>query len=135
MIVAVAVLLFEGDQLFVLRRAPHKVGAGLWESISGRVEAGESPLAAAKRELGEEAGLKREQVQFDERPICAYDAKRGSEPMVVTVYRAQLVSGEAQRSDEHDAERWVSVDEYEALAGETMKPLVDAARFAASLPW
>ena len=45
-----------------------------WETAGGHIEAGETPLNAAKRELFEETGA----VQFDIEPICDYWA--GDEP-------------------------------------------------------
>lgn len=41
-----------------------------WETQGGHIEAGETPLEAAKRELFEESGA----VDFDIEPICDYRA-------------------------------------------------------------
>ena len=39
-----------------------------WETQGGHIEAGETPLDAAKRELYEEAGA----VEYDIKPVCDY---------------------------------------------------------------
>jgi 8-oxo-dGTP diphosphatase len=46
-----------GRTLLVLRRPPGLHLAGAWEFPGGRVESGETPEAAARRELAEETGL------------------------------------------------------------------------------
>ena len=47
------------------RFAAKDAGAGLWETVSGRVEADEAPLDAIAREVREETGLV---VAIDPRP-------------------------------------------------------------------
>ncbi len=54
--VAVGLLLAE-DQVLIAKRAKHKHQGGKWEFPGGKIEAGESPLAALARELEEEVGL------------------------------------------------------------------------------
>ena len=57
-----------------MRRSKDKdAGPGLWEAISGRVEVGEEPLAAARREVAEETGLS---VRIEPRPVTASAATR-----------------------------------------------------------
>ena len=53
----VAAILTYGDEILVCRRAQHKVSAGLWEFPGGKIENGEDPVNALKRELGEELGI------------------------------------------------------------------------------
>ncbi|MBX3270158.1 MAG: NUDIX domain-containing protein [Sandaracinaceae bacterium] len=111
-VVAVAAVIVDGERVLALRRAPQRdAGAGLWETVSGRVEPGEDPLDATRREIAEESGL---EVALDRRPIDAYAARRGEAPMIVVVYRARRVAGEVRRSDEHDEHAWVTPAELRA---------------------
>jgi ADP-ribose diphosphatase len=43
-------------RILLVRQYRHAVGQFLWELVAGRIEPGESPLAAARRELQEETG-------------------------------------------------------------------------------
>ena len=54
---------YEGKWLF----SKHKERE-TWETQGGHIEAGETPLEAAKRELYEESGA----VEFDIEPLCDY---------------------------------------------------------------
>ena len=111
--VAVTVLVFRDDQVLAMQRASTEAaGAGLWEGISGRVEADEDPLAAAEREVLEESGL-RVRVRF--RPVDTYAARRHGEPMTVIVFRAEHEAGEVVLSAEHDAYRWCGLEELTEL--------------------
>jgi A/G-specific adenine glycosylase len=51
------VVLERGGRWLVQRRAPGALLGGLWEFPGGRIEPGESPETAARRELREETGL------------------------------------------------------------------------------
>ena len=111
--VAVTVLVFRGDRVLAMQRASAEAaGAGIWEGISGRVEADEDPLAAAKREVVEESGLR---VRVRPRPVDTYAARRRGEPMTVIVFRAEHEGGEVVLSLEHDAYRWCSLEELTEL--------------------
>ncbi|MCE9603558.1 MAG: (deoxy)nucleoside triphosphate pyrophosphohydrolase [Planctomycetia bacterium] len=55
--IAIAVVEHEG-KLLIGRRPEGKPLAGLWEFPGGKVEAGESPAAAAERECLEETGVR-----------------------------------------------------------------------------
>lgn len=125
MIVAVVGVVVRSGEILAMRRSGLKVGAGLWEATSGRIEPGEEPIAAVRREISEETGL---QVHVHPRPVDTYAAKRGAEPMIVIVFRADWVEGEVSRSDEHDDHRWVTVDEFAELT--TLDRLAEAVRLA-----
>ena len=53
----IAAVVWRGDRLLVCQRPAHKRHGGLWEFPGGKVEAGESDAAAARRELREELGV------------------------------------------------------------------------------
>ncbi len=108
-IVAVCAVIVREGLVLGMRRARHKdAGAGLWETLSGRVSPGEEPLIAVAREIDEECGLS---VRIDPRPVDAYAARRGQSPMVVLVYRAEYLAGEVRLSEEHDAFAWLTAEE------------------------
>ena len=56
-VVAAVVAVSRGDRWLVLRRPSTGLLGGLWEFPGGKLEPGESPVAAARRELREETGL------------------------------------------------------------------------------
>jgi len=47
---------FPGKKILLVRQYRHSVGQFLWELVAGHIDAGEAPLAAARRELAEETG-------------------------------------------------------------------------------
>jgi len=119
---AVAAVIVRRNTVLAMRRSMKKdAGAGLWETVSGRVGVDEDPRDAIEREIAEETGLT---VRVDARPIDAYTARRGAAPMVVVVYRANYVDGEVVRSDEHDAHAWLTPSEFRANT--TLDRLADA---------
>jgi selenoprotein W-related protein len=125
---AVAVFVFRGDRLLAMRRSRSKDAApGAWEALSGRVEPGEQPPAAALREAREESGLV---VHLEARPVAAYQAKRNRDDMLVVAYRADAPAGDVALSNEHDAYAWMTLDEFAAAC--PFPPLVEAARRAAA---
>jgi 8-oxo-dGTP diphosphatase len=131
LVVAVAALLFDDDRLLCMRRsATRDAGPGLWETLSGRVRPGEEPLAAVRREIGEECGLA---VELDPRPVTAYAGKRNDQPMVVIVFRGRVAGGEVTLSDEHDAFEWLTPGDLARRS--PLEALVQAARTALELPW
>lgn len=55
--VAAAVVMRDNGRFLLARRPVGKVYAGYWEFPGGKIESGESPLAALRRELHEELGI------------------------------------------------------------------------------
>lgn len=122
--VAVTVLVFRDAKMLAMRRASTvEAGAGLWEGVSGRVKVGEDPIAAARREVYEETGLR---VQVHPRPVTAYAALRRGEPMTVLVFAAEHEGGEVVLSAEHDGHRWCDASDLSELGVPVQ--LADAAR-------
>ncbi|MFK8000272.1 MAG: NUDIX hydrolase [Polyangiales bacterium] len=113
------VAIFREGRVLALRRAEWKRGAGLWEVVAGRVEAGEAVESAAAREAVEETGL---DIELHARPLGAYPIA-GLDYFVV-LFRADAGAGDVVLSNEHDAHKWVTPVEFRALS--TLSPLADA---------
>lgn len=52
-----AALALDGGRVCLLRQYRHALETWMWEAPAGRIDAGETPLETARRELAEEAGL------------------------------------------------------------------------------
>jgi ADP-ribose pyrophosphatase len=48
---------FSDGKILLVRQYRHAVGQSLWELVAGRIDPGEAPLRAARRELLEETGF------------------------------------------------------------------------------
>lgn len=66
------------DGIILVRQYRHTVGDFLWEIPAGRIERGESPIAAAKRELAEETGYRARRLKLlmDVYPTPGFVAER-----------------------------------------------------------
>lgn len=84
---------FDDGRMLLVCQYRHSVGGYLWELVAGRMEAGENPLAGAKRELLEETGYTARSWQkiLDVFPTPGFVSER----MVVYVAR-DLRAGTAQ---------------------------------------
>jgi mutator protein MutT len=112
--VAVAFIIEKDGSVLVLRRSPNKDHApGEWETGSGRVEAGETPEDAVKREVREETGLQIEIVG----PIDTFHFYRGAsrEETIGITFWCRYISGELSMCEEHDRAEWVVFDTAVAL--------------------
>ena len=83
-------------------------GAGRWNGFGGKVEAGETIEAAAKRETFEEGGLVAEQV--DPFGVFEFSFQQNNETLEVHVFRVLAYRGQPQESDEM-APRWFALNE------------------------
>ena len=81
--------------------------AGSWEVVHGSIEAGETPVDAALRELREETGLVPERFYSLSRVETFY-RHRADEVVIIPVFAAFVVDKAVTLSDEHDAFAWLS---------------------------
>jgi 8-oxo-dGTP diphosphatase len=130
-VIAVSVLAFRDGRILAMRRSRKKKAApGAWEVLSGRVEPGESPRDAARREAREESGF---DVTLADGIVAAYMTERAGRDMLVIAYRAGAPGvGEPVLSDEHDDGRFMTLDEFARLC--PFPKLVAVARRAAGEP-
>ncbi len=98
----------DGLEALLLRRARGQVRPGSWECVHGKIDAGETPAAAARRELREETGCT---------PMALYNLSRveqfylhGSDEIALIPVFAAFVAADAviRLSHEHDTVLWLS---------------------------
>jgi len=98
-----AAILEEDGRVFVARRGPGRHLAGKWEFPGGKVEPGETPEQALRRELTEELGITCEVGEF----LCAAVYEGREPPLELLVYRVRRLAGAIVLREHVDA-RWVS---------------------------
>ncbi len=121
----VLVVVRRGDSFLVLHRAPQY--DAYWHLVAGGVEAGETALEAAERELVEEVALDARGRLVDLARVYAYPLAEETETVrarfaadveAVTVecFSVEVDRGwEPTLNDEHDDYRWCARDEAAAL--------------------
>ena len=106
-------------EILLIRRAAHRIFPGLWQCVTGRVEAGERVPMAAMREVAEETGLAPADIEgfYDlDQIVPLYNET--SDAVGTSMIFAVRVRSDAvvTMSHEHDAMRWVSDAEAPDLA-------------------
>ena len=97
-----AALIERGGKTLICRRRPEQSHGGKWEFPGGKVEGGESPAEAARRELREELGIEAEIGPLAARYEYAYP---GNEPILLVFFRVTEFSGEPDGAH-FDEIRW-----------------------------
>ncbi|WP_406153779.1 (deoxy)nucleoside triphosphate pyrophosphohydrolase [Streptomyces sp. NBC_01023] len=108
-VVVVGGALYDQGRLLAARRSAPPELAGRWELPGGKLEPGESAGQALVRELREELGVETEPL---ERIPGEWPLGRG---LVLQVWTARLISGEARPLEDHDALRWLGPDEIDTV--------------------
>lgn len=100
--VVAAVIEHEG-RLLVCRRAPGRMAAGRWEFPGGKLEPGESAVAALEREIREELGVGIR--------VVAHLTTDDTAGIRLICLRARLTAEAPTASTDHDELRWVRPDQ------------------------
>lgn len=95
-----------GWQHLVLRRARGTRCPGTWETVHGRVERGETPPDAARREVREETGLAIERLYA--LTVNPFFMKSTGTVELAVAFVAVVARGDVTLSAEHDAHVWLS---------------------------
>ena len=101
----------KSQRILLLKRSTGSNWGGLWQGISGKIKMGESAIRACLREIGEETNLRVKR-------LYALDlVNQFYAPRTDTVYLGPFFAAEVttptpvRLSREHDACRWVSVQQ------------------------
>ena len=106
----VAAVIFDGDRVFATQRGygPYKDG---WEFPGGKVEAGETPEAALKREIEEELETEIEVGEY----ITTIEHDYPDFHLSMRCYQCRIIEGRPVLL-EHEAARWLTADELDSVA-------------------
>jgi ADP-ribose pyrophosphatase YjhB (NUDIX family) len=108
---------FRDGRVLIVQRGKEP-GRGIWSLPGGHVELGETALAAAQRELGEETGIAADLDHL----VGLFDIVRRDDQGAVTLhyaiacYAGHWRSGEAAAAGDAMAVRWLARDELSGLA-------------------
>ncbi|RCV57263.1 NUDIX hydrolase [Marinitenerispora sediminis] len=104
-LVDVHTLLVRDGRLLLLRRANTGYADGSWQPPAGHLEAGESVLAAAAREVREEVGVRVDPAELRFGHVCHH---RSEEGRIGFFFVARTWDGEPYNAEphKHDAVAW-----------------------------
>lgn len=105
--IPVVTAIIRREDKFLLGQRPESGSmAGVWEFPGGKIESGESPDEALKRELSEELGIEAEIGKLKFATTHAY----GETGIVILFYEVNFWKG-AVKSQHHHEIKWVTKDE------------------------
>lgn len=102
-------ILRKGNKVLIGRRPETGTLPGLWEFPGGKIEVGESPEVALKRELSEELGIEAEIGVILEASSHNY----GDKGILLMFFWVDYWKGEP-KALHHDALEWVEIDKVQA---------------------
>ena len=107
----VGAIIKDNDRYLVGQRAAHKSQGGLWEFMGGKIEPGETPEQALKRECFEELALEIENERIIDSVVHKYPEKT----IRLTLISCSPKSGSIPKALEHQQIKWVTRAEMDAI--------------------
>jgi 8-oxo-dGTP pyrophosphatase MutT (NUDIX family) len=103
-----------GREILLIRRAPGRILPGLWQCVSGSLEAGERVAEGALRELREETGFDGGAIEafYDMDLVNQFHEPSVDGVMTAAVFAVRVApDAEPTLSHEHDGARWLPIDD------------------------
>jgi 8-oxo-dGTP pyrophosphatase MutT (NUDIX family) len=104
-------------EILLLRRAPAKILPGLWQCVSGSLEVDDRVAIGALRELQEETGFGPDSIEafYDLDLVNQFHEPSYDAVVTAAVFAVRVAaSAEPRLSHEHDAARWLPIDDAHA---------------------
>jgi len=98
-----------GLKYLLLKRAEEKIYGGLWQCVTGKIEADEPAWKTAVRELKEETGLTPINMFVADHVSQFYEANK-NRMNLIPVFGIEVDSDEVKLSDEHSKFVWADFD-------------------------
>lgn len=95
-----------GLKYLLLKRAKTKIYEDLWQSVAGKIEAGEKSWEAAIRELKEETGLRPNKMFVADHVSRFYEVYK-DRVNLVPVFGIEVISSNVNLSVEHCEYQWI----------------------------
>lgn len=107
----VGAIIKDGDKYLIGQRPAQKSQGGLWEFMGGKIESGETPEEALKRECLEELALEIENERIIDSVVHEYPEKT----IRLTLIECNPKNGSVPQALEHQAIKWVTLEEMNTL--------------------
>lgn len=98
-------------EILLIHRSPDRMYPGLWQCVTGRLEAGETIVQGALREVAEETGFGAGEIEavFETDIVNVFHERAVDALMVEAVFAARIRPAvTVVLSDEHDDLRWLT---------------------------
>lgn len=108
----VAAIIERDGKVFAARRNPDRSAGSLWEFPGGKIEHGEAPEEALRRELREELSVDTVIGSFVDRS----EVTLAGGVLEMSCYAATFTGPDPERSTDHDAMVWIEVERLNSLS-------------------
>ena len=94
----------------LLKRSPEQIYPGIWQCVTGKIEAGEKPHETALRELNEETGLTPLSMWTVDQVNHFFETEQ-NRMNLIPIFGVEVESEMVTLSPEHTEYKWCKIDE------------------------